>query len=144
MTWLEPESAAFLHHQGWTGLVEILLHRISSSWLVLLDLVIARRLLATSGHDLSQFVQGRLWDQGLCIREAVLYQIGCFLHIVKTALDPPPLGLTQSCCGFFDMNVKKFVNVCCNKISAGHVCKAKSYCHLFLFTWNILQFLPKH
>ena len=28
----------------------------------------------------------------------------------------PPLGFTQSCCGFFDMNIKKCVNVCCDKI----------------------------
>ena len=29
---------------------------------------------------------------------------------------PPPLGFTQSCCGLFDMTVKKCVNVCRDKI----------------------------
>ena len=34
-----------------------------------------------------------------------------FTHCVNS-----PLGFTQSCCGFFDMNIKKCVNVCCDKI----------------------------
>ena len=29
---------------------------------------------------------------------------------------PPPLGFTQSCCGFFRRTFKKCVNVCCKKI----------------------------
>ena len=41
------------------------------------------------------------------LREAILYQNGCFFT---------PLGFTQSCCGFFDMIVKKCINVCRDKI----------------------------
>ena len=40
-----------------------------------------------------------------------------FYTLCKRPLTPPPLLVfTQSCCGFFDMNVKKCVNVCCDKI----------------------------
>ena len=39
-----------------------------------------------------------------------------FYTLCKRPLTPYPLGFTQSCCEFFDINVKKCVNVCCNKI----------------------------
>ena len=37
-----------------------------------------------------------------------------FYTLCKRPLTPPPLVFTRSCCGFFDINFKKCVNVCRN------------------------------
>ena len=73
-------------------------------------------------------------------REAVLYQIGWFFtHCVNGPWPPPPLGFTQSCCRFFDMNVKKCVNVCRDKIwhNSAEICGQN-----VKFTLKLWQFYP--
>ena len=44
------------------------------------------------------------------LREAILCQIGCFFTHCVNGPWPPLPRFTQSCCGFFDINVKKCVN----------------------------------
>ena len=67
----------------------------------------------------------------LSLREAVLYQNGCFFtHCVNG-----PVGFTQSYCGIFHMNIKKCVNVCRDKIQN----KSAKICEKLPLT-NVWQF----
>ena len=52
---------------------------------------------------------------------------------------PPPLGFTRSCCDFFDMNVKKCVNVRLDKIwrNSAKICGQN-----VKFTLKLWQFYP--
>ena len=65
------------------------------------------------------------WSRQGLLREAILCQIGCFF--------------TQSCCGYFDMNVKKCVNVCLDKIwrNSAKICGQN-----VKFTLKLWQFYP--
>ena len=63
-----------------------------------------------------------------------------FYTLCKRPLTPPPpLGFTQSCCGFFDMTVKKCVNVCRDKIphNSAKICEEN-----VKFTLKLRQFYP--
>ena len=73
------------------------------------------------------------------IREAILHQIGCFFTHCVNGPWPPPPRFTQSCCGFFDINVKKCVNVCRDKIwhNSAKICGQN-----VKFTLKLWQFYP--
>ena len=62
-----------------------------------------------------------------------------FYTLCKRPLTPPPLGFTRSCCGFFDINVKKCVNVCRDKIwhNIAKICGQN-----VKFTLKLWQFYP--
>ena len=67
------------------------------------------------------------------------YQIGCFFtHCVNGPWPPLPLGFTRSCCGFFDINFKKCVNVCRDKIwyISAKICGKNVKCTLKLWQYN--------
>ena len=72
------------------------------------------------------------------LREAIFYQIGCFFtHCVNGPWPPPPFFI-RSCCGFFDINVKKCVNVCRDKIwyISAKICGQNVKCTLKLWQYN--------
>ena len=53
------------------------------------------------------------------VMEAILYQNWCFfIHCINgpCPLTPTPLGFIQSCCRIFWRTVKKYVNLCSDKI----------------------------
>ena len=73
------------------------------------------------------------------LREAIICQNGwIFTHCVNGPW-PPPLGFTRSCCDFFDMNVKKCVNVRLDKIwrNSAKICGQN-----VKFTLKLWQFYP--
>ena len=74
------------------------------------------------------------------LREAIFCQNGwIFTHCVNGPCPPPPLGFTRSCCDFFDMNVKKCVNVRLDKIwrNSAKICGQN-----VKFTLKLWQFYP--
>ena len=74
------------------------------------------------------------------LREALGYQIRCFFtHCVNGPWPPPSPRFTQSCCEFFDINVKKCVNVCRDKIwhNSAKICGQN-----VKFTLKLWQFYP--
>ena len=87
----------------------------------------------------------------LCITHYVLYLVyytskgshllpnQMFLYTLCKRPLTPPLGFTQSCCEFFDINVKKCVNVCRDKIwhNSAKICGQN-----VKFTLKLWQFYP--